>query len=504
MKADIGLIGLAVMGENLALNMESKGFTVAVYNRSVLGEEEVVDRFVNGRGKGKHFIGTHSIEQLVDSVKSPHIIMMMVKAGHPVDELISQLLPFLSPGDVIIDGGNSDFHDTERRVKELEEKEIYFVGTGISGGEEGALHGPSVMPGGSVEAWPLVKEILQGISAKLDDGSPCCEWIGAGGAGHFVKMVHNGIEYGDMQLISEAYSLLKNRKGLDNDAMAVVFDEWNGGELDSFLIEITANILRFRDEDGKPLLDKILDVAGQKGTGKWSAIAAMDENDPLTLITEAVYARLLSALYSERVKAARLYSGKLKVESGKLSDNSQLSTSNAQLSTFNFQLSIEDVRQALYAAKLVSYAQGFSLLRRASEHYGWDLDYGTIARIWRKGCIIRSVFLQKITDAYRKEPDLENLLFDDFFRSKIQDALPAWRRIVAEGALSGVALPAMSSSLSYFDGLRTLHSAANMIQAQRDYFGAHTYERTDRERGHFFHTNWTGEGGNTISGTYSV
>lgn len=483
MKADIGLIGLAVMGENLALNMESKGFTVAVYNRSVPGEERVVDRFLNGWGKGKHFIGTHSIEQLVDSVKSPHIIMMMVKAGHPVDELISQLLPFLSPGDVIIDGGNSDFHDTKRRVKDLEEKGIYFVGTGISGGEEGALHGPSVMPGGSVEAWPLVKDILQGISAKLDDGSPCCEWIGAGGAGHFVKMVHNGIEYGDMQLISEAYSLLKNRKGLDNDAMAVVFDEWNGGELDSFLIEITANILRFRDEDGKPLLDKILDVAGQKGTGKWSAIAAMDENDPLTLITEAVYARLLSTLYSERVKAASLYSGKL-------SDDAQLST--------------EDVRQALYAAKLVSYAQGFSLLRRASEHYGWDLDYGTIARIWRKGCIIRSVFLQKITDAYQEDPDLENLLFDDFFRSKIQDVLPAWRRIVAEGVLSGVALPAMSSALSYFDGLRTLHSAANMIQAQRDYFGAHTYERTDRERGHFFHTNWTGEGGNTISGTYSV
>ena len=504
MKADIGLIGLAVMGENLALNMESKGFTVAVYNRSAPGEEGVVDRFVNGRGKGKHFIGTHSIEQLVDSVKSPHIIMMMVKAGRPVDELISQLLPFLSPGDVIIDGGISDFHDTERRVKELEGKGIYFVGTGISGGEEGALHGPSVMPGGSVEAWPLVKDILQGISAKLDDGSPCCEWIGAGGAGHFVKMVHNGIEYGDMQLISEAYSLLKNRKGLDNDAMAVVFDEWNGGELDSFLIEITANILRFRDEDGKPLLDKILDVAGQKGTGKWSAIAAMDENDPLTLITEAVYARLLSALYPERVKAASLYSGKLKVESGKLSDNAQLSTSNTQLSTFNFQLSIEDVRQALYAAKLVSYAQGFSLLRRASEHYGWDLDYGTIARIWRKGCIIRSVFLQKITDAYRKNSGLENLLFDDFFHSKIQACLPAWRRIVAEGALSGVALPAMSSALSYFDGLRTLHSAANMIQAQRDYFGAHTYERTDRERGHFFHTNWTGEGGNTVSGTYSV
>ena len=328
MKADIGLIGLAVMGENLALNMESKGFTVAVYNRSVPGEEGVVDRFVSGRGKGRHFIGTHSIGQLVDSVKSPHVIMMMVKAGCPVDELVSQLLPFLSPGDVIIDGGNSDFHDTERRVKELEEKGIYFVGTGISGGEEGALHGPSVMPGGSADAWPLVKGFLQGISVKLDDGSPCCEWIGTGGAGHFVKMVHNGIEYGDMQLISEAYSLLKRRKGLDNDAMAVVFDEWNGGELDSFLIEITARILRFRDEDGKPLLDKILDVAGQKGTGKWSAIAAMDENDPLTLITEAVYARLLSALYPERVKAARLYNGQLKVDNGQLEEKEN----------FNFQL----------------------------------------------------------------------------------------------------------------------------------------------------------------------
>ena len=496
MKADIGLIGLAVMGENLALNMESKGFTVAVYNRSVPGEEGVVDRFVNGRGKGKHFIGTHSIEQLVDSVKSPHIIMMMVKAGHPVDELISQLLPFLSPGDVIIDGGNSDFHDTERRVKELEEKGIYFVGTGISGGEEGALHGPSVMPGDSVEAWPLVKDILQGISAKLDDGSPCCEWIGAGGAGHFVKMVHNGIEYGDMQLISEAYSLLKNRKGLDNDAMAVVFDEWNGGELDSFLIEITANILRFRDEDGKPLLDKILDVAGQKGTGKWSAIAAMDENDPLTLITEAVYARLLSALYSERVKAARLYSGKLKVESGKLSDD-------AQLSTFNFQLSIEDVRQALYAAKLVSYAQGFSLLKKASEHYQWNLDYGMLAKIWRKGCIIRSVFLEQITRAYHALPGLENLLFDDFFRNRILEALPAWRKITADCLLSGIPIPCMAAALTYFDGLRTERSSANLIQAQRDYFGAHTYERTDMERGQFFHTDWNETGGN-VSGTYNA
>ena len=482
-KADIGLIGLAVMGENLALNMESKGFTVAVYNRNFPGEEGVVDRFVNGRGKGKNFIATHSIEELTDAVKRPRIIMMMIKAGAPVDEMIEQLLPHMSPGDVIIDGGNSDFHDTERRVKEVEAKGLYFVGSGISGGEEGALHGPSVMPGGSPEAWPIVKDILQGIAAKLDDGTPCCQWIGRGGAGHFVKMVHNGIEYGDMQLISEAYSLLKNRKGLDDDEMSVVFEEWNKGELDSFLIEITKNILRFRDEDGKPLLDKILDVAGQKGTGKWSAIAAMDESDPLTLVTEAVYARLLSALYAEREKAAGLYP-----EPVELGEN----------------LFVEEIRQALYASKLISYAQGCSLIRRASEHYGWELDYGTIAQIWRKGCIIRSVFLQKITEAYRKNPKLENLLFDDFFRTKIQNALPSWRKTVSEGALSGVALPAMSSALSYFDGLRTLHSAANLIQAQRDYFGAHTYERTDRERGIFFHTNWTGEGGNTVSGTYNV
>ncbi|WP_289006539.1 decarboxylating NADP(+)-dependent phosphogluconate dehydrogenase [uncultured Parabacteroides sp.] len=482
-KADIGLIGLAVMGENLALNMESKGFTVAVYNRSFPGEEGVVDRFVNGRGKGKNFIATHSIEELVDAVKRPRIIMMMIKAGAPVDEMIEQLLPHMSPGDVIIDGGNSDFHDTERRVKEVEAKGLYFVGSGISGGEEGALHGPSIMPGGSPEAWPIVKDILQSIAAKLDDGKPCCQWIGEGGAGHFVKMVHNGIEYGDMQLISEAYSLLKNRKGLDNEEMSVVFEEWNKGELDSFLIEITTNILRFRDEDGKPLLDKILDVAGQKGTGKWSAIAAMDENDPLTLITEAVYARMLSALFDEREKASGLYP-----EPVQLGEN----------------LYVEEIRQALYAAKLISYAQGFSLIRRASERYGWKLDFGTIAQIWRKGCIIRSVFLQKITEAYRKNPELENLLFDDFFRTKIQSALPSWRKVVAEGALSGVALPAMSSALSYFDGLRTQSSAANLIQAQRDYFGAHTYERTDRDRGIFFHTNWTGEGGNTVSGTYTV
>lgn len=482
-KADIGLIGLAVMGENLALNMESKGYRVSVYNRTAPGEEGIVGRFIEGRGKGKNFIGAYSINDLVESVKTPRKIMMMVKAGSPVDELITQLVPYLSPGDVIIDGGNSDFHDTERRVKELESKGFYFVGTGISGGEIGALHGPSIMPGGSPAAWPLVKNILQAIAAKLDDGTPCCQWIGLGGAGHFVKTVHNGIEYGDMQLISEAYSLLKNRIGLDNESLAHVFDDWNKGELDSYLIGITADILRYKEKDTY-LLDNILDVAGQKGTGKWSAIAAMDENDPLTLITEAVYARMLSAMQNERKKAAELY------PSGGIQDE--------------FIITAEEIRQALYASKLISYAQGFSLLRRASGHYGWELDYGTIAMIWRKGCIIRSVFLQKITDAYGKHPNLENLLFDDFFRSKILATLPAWRKSVAEGIMSGIALPAMSSALSYFDGLKTLHSAANLIQAQRDYFGAHTYERVDWERGKFFHTNWTGEGGKTVSGSYNV
>lgn len=486
MKAsDIGLIGLAVMGENLALNMESKGFQVAVYNRTAPGEEGVVDRFIDGRGKGKNFIGTHSIEELAASVERPRKIMMMVKAGAPVDELIDQLLPYLEPGDVIIDGGNSDFHDTARRVKELEGRGICFVGAGISGGEIGALYGPSIMPGGNPAAWPLIKDILQSIAAKLDDGTPCCQWIGPGGSGHFVKTVHNGIEYGDMQLIAEAYSLLKHRLGLDNEQMSRIFADWNKGELDSFLIGITADILRFRAEDGNGyLLDKILDVAGQKGTGKWSVMAALDENDPLTLITEAVYARLLSAMQIERQRAASLYpkSGVLGVSL----------------------ITVEAVKQALYAAKLISYAQGFSLLRQASKRYGWELDYGTIAMIWRKGCIIRSVFLEKITAAYDRNPELENLLFDDFFVRKIHESLLAWRQVVAEGALHALALPAMNSGLSYFDGLSTKHSAANLLQAQRDYFGAHTYERVDWERGKFFHTNWTGEGGNTVSGIYNV
>lgn len=481
--SDVGLIGLAVMGENLALNMESKGFTVSVYNRTAPGEEGVVDRFINGRAKGKNFIGTHTIEEFVQSIARPRKIMMMVKAGSPVDELIEQLIPYLASGDVVIDGGNSDFPDTERRVKYMESKGFLFVGSGVSGGEEGALNGPSIMPGGSVKAWPVVKEVLQGIAAKADDGAPCCQWMGKGGAGHFVKMVHNGIEYGDMQLITEAYAILKHRKGLDNDELAGIFEKWNKGDLDSFLVEITAAILRYRDEDGTHLLDKIRDVAGQKGTGKWSAITALNENDPLTLITQAVYTRLLSALAQERAKASTIYSAP---------------------AANNCLISETDVEQALYAAKLISYAQGFSLMRRASAHYGWELDYGSIAGIWRKGCIIRSAFLNKITEAYRKNPDLENLLFDAFFQGKIGAAMHSLRKVVAEGALNGIALPSMSAALSYFDGLRTLRSAANLIQAQRDYFGAHTYERIDCEPGKFFHTDWTGKGGKTVSGTYNV
>ena len=399
------------MGENLALNMESKGFAVSVYNRTAPGEEGVVDRFMSGRGKGKNFIGTHTIQEFVESIERPRKIMLMVKAGAPVDELMAQLIPYLSPGDVIIDGGNSDFHDTERRVKEMEAHGMYFVGTGISGGEIGALYGPSVMPGGSPAAWPLVKDVLQSIAAKLDDGTPCCQWIGPGGAGHFVKMVHNGIEYGDMQLISEAYSLLKNRLDLDNEALARIFENWNTGELDSYLIGITADILRFKDEAGEGyLLDKILDAAGQKGTGKWSAIAAMDENDPLTLITE-LFMPVCFLLCRKNGKSV-------------------LALSEEWRAGADFDLGERD-QAALYAAKLVSYAQGFSLLYQASKRYDWQLDYGTIAKIWRKGCIIRSVFLEKITQAYEKNRNLENLLFDEFFIQKIESSLLAWRQVVA-------------------------------------------------------------------------
>lgn len=481
--ADIGMVGLAVMGENLVMNMESKGYTVAVYNRTAPGEEGVVDRFISGRGKGKNFIGTHTIKELIDSLSRPRKIMMMIRAGQPVDGVIEELLPYLSPGDVVIDGGNSDYRDTERRVKELEARGVYFVGTGISGGEVGALHGPSVMPGGAPPAWLLVKDILQDMAAKLDDGTPCCEWIGPGGAGHYVKMVHNGIEYADMQLIAEAYSLLKDGLDMDNEAMADVFEEWDKDELNSYLIGITADILRFPAEEGGYLIDKILDVAGQKGTGRWAVEDALDKAEPLTLITEAVFARMLSALPDERKKASELYTRYHHRQGDRIT--------------------VEDIRQALYASKLIAYAQGFSLLFRASALYDWQLDLGVLGRIWRKGCIIRSVFLGKITEAYARNRELENLLFDNFFRSKIEECLPGWRKIVAEGAISGLALPAMSTALTYFDGLRTRHSSANLIQAQRDYFGAHTYERMDWERGKFFHTNWTGEGSDTTAGIYN-
>lgn len=470
MEADIGLIGLAVMGENLALNIESKGYTVAVYNRTTPLEQNVVERFVAKHGQNRNFIATRSIESLVEAVHCPRKIMMMVKSGQPVDELISQLLPYLTEGDILIDGGNSDYHDTERRVSQLEKKGILFVGCGISGGAEGALHGPSVMPGGSPQAWPQIKEFLQRIAAKLDDGQPCCEWMGNGGAGHFVKTVHNGIEYGDMQLIAETYDLLRHRKDMDNEGMADLFDRWNQGELDSFLMEITARILRYRDKDGRYLLSHILDVAGQKGTGQWTLQAALDGGEPFPIVAEAVFARMLSARFDEREKAASLY---------------------PMSRTTVLTLQTEEIRMALYASKLTSYAQGFSLLKRTSDRYGWQLNIGDIARIWRRGCIIRSAFLQQITTAYVQQPNLENLLFSPFFHRKITESLSAWRKVVSAGALGGIALPATAAALNYFHGLSMQHSTANLIQAQRDFFGAHTYERTDRERGLFFHTDWS-------------
>lgn len=468
MKADIGLIGLGVMGRNLALNMEEKGYRVAVYNRMDNGEEHVVDQFISETGRNKNFIGIHTPEQLVETLTQPRKIMMMVKAGQPVDELIRQLLPFLSPGDTLIDGGNSDYLDTERRVRELADRQIYFIGCGISGGAEGARHGASVMPGGARQAWPTVKELLQDIAARTEDGLPCCEWMGNGGAGHFVKTIHNGIEYGDMQLIAEAYALLKHRSGLDNEEAADVFEQWNRDELNSYLTDITARILRFRDTDGTVLLEHIRDVAGQKGTGKWSVRAALDEGDPFTLVTEAVFARSLSALPDEREQAASLYASPGAAPS----------------------LPPDLVRQALYAAKVISYAQGFSLMMRVAEQYGWSIDPGKVARIWRKGCIIRSVFLERITEAYERKPYLKNLLFDKFFGHEIKRLLPAWRHVVADGCLNGIALPAFCASLSYFDGLRTARSTANLIQAQRDFFGAHTYERRDKPDGETFHTQW--------------
>jgi len=481
-KADIGLIGLAVMGENLVLNMESHGFTVAVYNRTV----EKVDNFINGRGKGKNIIGTHSIEELVANLKKPRKIMLMVKAGKPVDDFIELLIPHLEQGDIIIDGGNSHFPDTIRRTKYLEEKGLLFIGTGVSGGEEGALRGPSIMPGGSPKAWEHVKPIFQAIAAKVEDGSPCCDWVGENGAGHFVKMVHNGIEYGDMQLICETYQIMKDLLGLSYEEMHNIFKEWNEGELQSYLIEITRDILAYKDEDGQPLVEKILDAAGQKGTGKWTVIASLDSGIPLTLIGEAVYARALSALKEERVEASKVISGPKPKFDG---DKKQF---------------IDDLRKALYASKIISYAQGFMLMREAAKEYGWNLNYGGIALMWRGGCIIRSIFLGKIKEAFDKNPNLSNLILDPFFKEKVESSQESWRRVVTTAISNGIWIPALSTALNFFDGYRNGRLPANLLQAQRDYFGAHTYERVDRPRGEFFHTNWTGRGGTTSSTTYNV
>ena len=480
-KANIGLIGLAVMGENLVMNMESKGFTVAVYNRTV----EKVTRFVEGRAKGKNIIGCASIAALCDALEKPRRVMMMVKAGAPVDQLIEQLLPHLEPGDVIIDGGNAHYPDTIRRCAYVEGKGLLYVGTGVSGGEEGALKGPSMMPGGSPAAWPLVKDIFQSICAHVD-GAPCCDWVGEGGAGHFVKMVHNGIEYGDMQLICEAYQLMKDYLGMADDEMQAVFAEWNRGELDSYLIEITRDILGYADADGVPVVEKILDTAGQKGTGKWTAISALDEGIPLTLIGESVFARCLSAIKEERVAASKLLTGAKPAFEG---DRAAF---------------IEDIRQALYASKIVSYAQGYQLMRAAARTYGWNLNYGGIALMWRGGCIIRSRFLGRIKEAFDANPDLVNLMLDGFFRGELEKAQGGWRRVCAAAMLGGVPVPAFASALSYYDGYRCARLPANLLQAQRDYFGAHTYERVDAPRGQFFHTNWTGEGGDTTAGTYNT
>ncbi len=479
--SDIGLVGLAVMGENLILNMANKGYTVTAYNRSV----NKVENFLAGRAKGKSIRGAYSVEELVQSLAKPRKIMLMVKAGQAVDDFIEQLIPHLEPGDIIIDGGNTHYPDTNRRTAYLESKRLLFVGAGVSGGEEGALTGPSIMPGGSVDAWPHVKPIFQDIAAKVADGSPCCDWVGEDGAGHFVKMVHNGIEYGDMQLICEAYQLMRDLLGMTHDEMHEVFAEWNEGELDSYLIEITRDILAYK-EDGEPLVEKILDKAGQKGTGKWTGIIALDMGIPLTLIGEAVFARCLSAQKDERVAASKILEGPaVKFEGDR-------------------KAFLEDLRQALLAAKMVSYAQGYELMREAAREFGWHLNYGGIALMWRGGCIIRSAFLDNIKQAYDKNPELNNLLLDDYFKDKLHECQAGWRRLAASAITSGIPAPAITTALNYFDGYRTARLPANLLQAQRDYFGAHTYERVDKPRGEFFHTNWTGRGGDTASTTYNV
>ena len=481
-QADIGLIGLAVMGENLALNMESRGFAVAVFNRTA----EKTDNFINGRAAGRNIIGCHTLEELVTRLEKPRRVFMMVKAGQAVDDMIEKLLPLLDDGDILIDGGNSHFPDTIRRTAYVEAQGKLYLGVGVSGGEEGALHGPSLMPGGSAAAWPQVRPILEAICARAPDGSPCCGWVGANGAGHFVKMVHNGIEYGDMQLICEAYQLMRDLLRMPDGEIGEVFAAWNRTELNSYLIGITSEILAYPDTDGTPLVENILDTAGQKGTGKWAAAAALDEGVPLTLIGEAVFARCLSAQKDERTAAARQYVRTVPPFTGERA------------------AVIESIRQALYAAKIISYAQGYALLRAAAGTYEWELDYGGIALLWRGGCIIRSAFLDQIKAAYDRDPGLESLLLDPYFRRTLQSHLPAWRAAAAMAIQYGVPAPAMTAALSYFDGCTTERLPANLLQAQRDYFGAHTYERLDCPRGQFFHTNWTGRGGDTPAGTYTV
>ena len=480
---DIGLIGLAVMGQNLVLNMNDHGFKVAVFNRTV----SKVDDFINNEAKSTQVVGSHSMEEFCGLLKSPRRVMIMVKAGDVVDQTIDHVLPFLEKGDIIIDGGNSLFTDSNRRTKDLAAKGILFIGTGVSGGEEGARFGPSIMPGGNPAAWPHVKEIFQAISAKVEDGTPCCDWVGEDGAGHYVKMVHNGIEYGDIQLICEAYQLLKDALGVTPDELHDIFSEWNKGELDSYLIEISTTIFAKKDDDGQPMVDKILDTAGQKGTGKWTAISALDLGMPLTLIGESVFARCLSALKDERVAASKVLNGPKKVLT--ISEKKEF---------------IEDVRRALYCSKMISYAQGYMLLRAAEKDQGWRLNMGGIALMWRGGCIIRSVFLGNIKAAFDKNPDLANLLLDDFFSSALNKYQASWRKAIIHAIEIGVPTPAFSTALAFYDGYRTERLPANLLQAQRDFFGAHTYERVDKPRGEFFHTNWTGRGGRVSSTTYNA
>lgn len=484
-KTNIGLIGLAVMGENLALNMERNGFVVSVYNRAEGAEAKVVENFVNGRGAGKNFQGYTDLKAFVESIERPRKIMMMIRAGKPVDLVIEGLLPYLEAGDIVIDGGNSNWEDSERREAYLRERGVYFVGAGISGGEEGALNGPAIMPGGAIEAWEHIAPIFTKIAAKASDGSPCCSWVGGGGSGHFVKMVHNGIEYGDMQLIAEAYGMMKEQGSLSNEDMSEVLAKWNEGKLNSYLIEISSAILAHKDAEGKALIDLILDTAGQKGTGKWSVINSLEYGSPLNLISAAVYERSLSAAKALRTEAAQAFGREV-----------SLSADAKEL--------VNNLHDCLYASKLVSYAQGFGLMQQASLERGWGLDLASIARLWRGGCIIRSGFLGQIAEAYEKNAQLSHLLLDEYFREEIKAALPAWQKVVAQATLAGIPVQAFATALNYFYSLTTDRLPANMLQAQRDYFGAHTFERIDRPRGEFFHENWTGQGGNTASTTYNV